>query len=251
MSNHTLTALLDTCSDIHTICQPLKRLGITYFSYTKSYPNGMRVYLTTLAQPLENHFTKKYYLHCGNESHPRYYDKQIVLWSTFSNQECYRQAALQCNIDHGINFFEPTNDYCESYGFATTRDNKTIYNTYFNNIDFLQQFIQYFKATSDTILRKAEEHTVALPFNDSYKEIKSYKLDTESDLLTAKNNQGIQLPPRQQECAQYILLGKSAKYIANELKLSPRTIEHYIANMKNRLGCRNKYELILKLRGMV
>ena len=52
------------------------------------------------------------------------------------------------------------------------------------------------------------------------------------------------LPPREQQCAALILRGYTAKMIANELGLSFRTIESYIANLKARLEINTRTDLI-------
>jgi DNA-binding CsgD family transcriptional regulator len=57
-------------------------------------------------------------------------------------------------------------------------------------------------------------------------------------------SQPIQLSPREISCIHYLLKGKTAKEIANHLNLSYRTIEYYLENIRNKTGCRNKYELI-------
>lgn len=54
------------------------------------------------------------------------------------------------------------------------------------------------------------------------------------------------LSKREQECLFYILRGKSAKEIGRILNLTPRTIEHYIENIKYKLNCRTKVDLIIK-----
>lgn len=49
---------------------------------------------------------------------------------------------------------------------------------------------------------------------------------------------------RESECMLWLLRGKTINGVAIVLKLSPRTVEYYIKNMKNKLGCRTKFELI-------
>jgi DNA-binding CsgD family transcriptional regulator len=57
------------------------------------------------------------------------------------------------------------------------------------------------------------------------------------------------LSQRQFECMCYMLQGMTANQIAVEMCLSPRTIEGYIDIVKNKLGCKNRYEIIKKLLG--
>lgn len=49
---------------------------------------------------------------------------------------------------------------------------------------------------------------------------------------------------REAQCMVLLLKGKTIARVANSLKLSPRTVEYYIKNMKSKLGCRTKFELI-------
>lgn len=49
---------------------------------------------------------------------------------------------------------------------------------------------------------------------------------------------------REAECMVWLLKGKTISSVATILKLSPRTVEYYIKNMKTKLGCRTKFELI-------
>ena len=49
---------------------------------------------------------------------------------------------------------------------------------------------------------------------------------------------------REAECMACLLRGKTVGNVAAALKLSPRTVEYYIKNMKSKLGCRTKFELI-------
>jgi DNA-binding CsgD family transcriptional regulator len=55
------------------------------------------------------------------------------------------------------------------------------------------------------------------------------------------------LSSQQSACAKLLLEGHSYKRIAAHLGLSPRTVETYIEQLKIKLNCRNKAELISKL----
>lgn len=52
---------------------------------------------------------------------------------------------------------------------------------------------------------------------------------------------------RETECLFYLLDGCTAKEIARAINLSPRTVENYIENMKDKLGCTTVSELIIKI----
>lgn len=49
---------------------------------------------------------------------------------------------------------------------------------------------------------------------------------------------------REAECMAWLLKGKTINRIAQTLRLSPRTVEYYVKNMKIKVGCRTKFELI-------
>lgn len=51
------------------------------------------------------------------------------------------------------------------------------------------------------------------------------------------------LTRRERQCLELLLQGKTAKETASALKLSPRTVESYFENMKQKLKCHNKGEL--------
>ncbi|EKE00993.1 MAG: regulatory protein, LuxR family [uncultured bacterium] len=72
---------------------------------------------------------------------------------------------------------------------------------------------------------------------------------TPNPMLIPLSNQTImqQLSKREQECFFHLSHGKSAKEIAQLLGCSPRTIESHIDNMKSKLDCRTRSELISKI----
>jgi DNA-binding NarL/FixJ family response regulator len=52
---------------------------------------------------------------------------------------------------------------------------------------------------------------------------------------------------REGECMFGLLCGKTIPRVATDLSLSPRTVEFYLKNMKSKLRCRTKSELIKRI----
>ena len=75
-----------------------------------------------------------------------------------------------------------------------------------------------------------------------------------SGLLSSEKHQPIELEMNQpnltkmqRACASLLSKGYTAKAIGNQLNISARTVEAHINNIKEKLACRNKTQLILKL----
>ena len=56
---------------------------------------------------------------------------------------------------------------------------------------------------------------------------------------------GHYLTQREAECVTLAIQGLTMKKIAEQLSLSPRTIEYYLKRIKERMGVKNKKELLL------
>lgn len=65
--------------------------------------------------------------------------------------------------------------------------------------------------------------------------------------LTEAHNLPGYFTAREQQCIHHIMDAKSPKVIAKILGLSYRTVEHYIANIKSKLGVSTNTELMAKL----
>lgn len=52
------------------------------------------------------------------------------------------------------------------------------------------------------------------------------------------------LSTRERDCLRYLLMGKTAKETALLMKISFRTVEYYFENIKDKLGCFSKRELV-------
>lgn len=232
-----------TCGlDVAAIAAPLNQLNITYFAYSRTYHNGGRLWLSSQSNLVDSYYRHDLYKIGNTESYPSSYQPQTVLWETLPNQKVFEDSR-QMGIDNGIFIIEPHKDYCEFFSFATTGKNHNIINTYLTQIDTLKKFGSYFKDRAKKIIQKAEAHKLYLPFhNRPLPRINSF-----DSFLEKKYFAKSKLTPRQLECAHLFLAGKTIKEIGDNLQLSPRTIETYLNNLKSKLHCKNKPELIICL----
>lgn len=87
--------------------------------------------------------------------------------------------------------------------------------------------------------------SVEIPNGDETKAIAATPfLDIMQTGLVAPNN--MNLTKRESECLYLLAKGLKTKEIARQIKLSPRTVEFYIDNMKKKLNCANRIELMAK-----
>ena len=227
-------------NDMLDLTAPLRRLGITYFTYSRFYHTGERLYLTTHRDVLENYLQNKLYLIGNTEGAPKNYIAQTVIWSNLPNQKVFDDTRVKYNIGNGIFIFQPQATYCECYGLAGDRYNETLINVYLTHLDFLKNFILDFNDKAEDLIHKTSQNKIILPYNN----IVGNFLDSNEG---GAAKQGFKLSERQKQCAYLLLQGKTTKEIAKQLQLSPRTIETYIINLKSKLMSSNKTTLILKL----
>lgn len=86
---------------------------------------------------------------------------------------------------------------------------------------------------------KPDNESLARKKNGEFGNQKIYKLGGEyGDLYLTR---------REMDCILRVVQGKTIITIATELKLSPRTVEFYLKNVKSKLRCRTKAQLIEKV----
>jgi DNA-binding CsgD family transcriptional regulator len=85
--------------------------------------------------------------------------------------------------------------------------------------------------------------------NEVFRILKQFddKLNLSTNHYSLNDHQNkYELTSREYECVFLLIRGKSAKEIGALLSLSKRTIESYIENIKNKMDCKNKAEILVK-----
>ena len=101
----------------------------------------------------------------------------------------------------------------------------------------------------EVLERKANGQKTDLLNDDRQNYTKAKKQKVSGEKIIATYELGSQygkiyFTKREAECMMWLLRGKTINSVAALLKLSPRTVEYYVKNMKTKVGCRTKFELI-------
>lgn len=262
----------DYVIDLHNICQPLfQNSSINSFHYERIYKDGSYISLNTDLE-LENFIT--------SENNKKYRHDVKIIDALFDNKDFYRsnRGNKLCffteDIDQGywsnmfkkfrikscFNIIEENNFFYERFGF-TSLLNAPSYGFYINNCEILEKFILYFKEYGSDLIKTNEKTKIIwLNNNPQYNKLvqnlkkscntKDKNLTTLEDKLKIKkyplNNNHIKsyLTQHELKCLQHLGKGFTCKEIGNVLRISYRTVETHIRNIKNKLNIYSHDQLL-------
>ncbi len=248
LKNHfSLTA----SKEVDDICSPaLNSIGVTYFNYIKIYHNDSSRELLTNNAPWIEHFYKNgLYKSSGAVDIEHLLPKGYFLWSELNSDDpIYAQGRESFNIDNGASFVIKREDITYLYIFASTRDNNSINNFYTKNVDLFKRFILYFNDKASPLIKTASKNKIYLPDSRviSLEKIKRYQItDSDKDEFFKKTDidrfyllsesDDLYLTKKQAQCAAYFIEGATAKQCAIALKISHRTVEGYLDDIKKKV----------------
>jgi len=250
--------------EIQDICKPLHHFGITYFGHVVIDRHQRFAAIANNPAFSEHYIKNKYYnadIHLAETDH----DDSFILWDAIEilgDSAKMNKEAIDFGVDHTFTIIKMMNDEKHYFHFSTATHDRRINQVYLTNMDLLNQFTDYFRnqISEDSALRKAytitfeptipNEPDFILPNNStSSRDIFLTCLNNQKDnnigIVTHKNKLTYQiLPIQQMKCFQLLQNGASVKQIAKILKLSPKTIEHYLAIIRKKLHCQTSRELI-------
>ncbi len=134
----------------------------------------------------------------------------------------------------------------QGFSFGLSKHDKN-YTLFTNEVPLLKRFCKEFEARAERFLQKLEPVDVRQFIGSAfYKRQDWFSLDENKrkNLLVRLNFKVPDLSPREKEILSLYLQGETARSIAERLYLSSRTVESYLENIKNKLNCYQKTELI-------
>ncbi len=179
----------------------------------------------------------------------------VCLWPC--ERAVFLVSALSAlKIGNGISIFMPFNDYVDIFSFAADIDNKQIGNFYLNYLKLLKRFIVYYRLKAAYIIDDMNyDHMIKLSrgvnFNNIQNsnllsEIESFRQKMLPEKLIVKQNGKceITLASKETKYLSLMLEGKSVRRIAEELGVSPKTVESVLQKTKWKTQCNTKIDLL-------
>lgn len=240
------------------LCDPLKRFfGINYFTYHSISSDGL--WRPFVSRPdWADYFTEnQLYTLDPFLLHPRSYQSGTIFWTPYYQSLPHLEGFLKdardkFNMAHSFCIIERTEEGCEFFGFSAPPEHEQIYNTYMQDLPLLKEFCKYFKKEAASILKLLHHDPIPLlplkreTFETTPSPFENNPLSKILFLQYIRSEPSVKLSQREKECLSLYIDDQKMQDVADKLHLSVRTVESYLANIKIKLNCWNKTELIKK-----
>ncbi len=178
----------------------------------------------------------------------------VAVWKEYADDD-FLGKIYKLGIWNGISIALPFNDYIDIFSFASSVKNTELTNFYLNYFRLLKRFIIFFRLKGKKVIEHANQNLCDLSEN-----IELY-CQSDKEEIAIINSIRRQIFPRnvfintvylkkitltKKETSYLIMLleGKSMVAIANELRVSTRSVESCFEIIKSKTGFRTKAELL-------
>lgn len=233
--------------NVQELAAPLAKLEVNYFAFKRTFNDGSKIYLFTNPTYYQHYFSEEYFMIGNKEGASVSYSSSYDLWDYLPDpQGLYTEASREFDISHGLTITRKNKDFCDFFFFATTQNQPLVKKLYLNNREIFEHFCDYFLDIGKEIILTATSAKVFLPYEPKIKlPEEDPRIDQFIKEISKKHPlHQIKLTNRERQCAYYLKQGKANKIIAQKLKLSVRTVEEHIFNIRIKTQCKNKPELV-------
>ncbi len=247
--------LFSEVSNIRSICSPLKLINIDNFFFHRIYPDGFMIHLSTDVIWGEYFLNKLFLLEYDEAdiNNHLYIENNVSLWEMNAHNQVWHDGREKFNVGNGISVLSEGNDkYKEISCFYASRYCYELNNFYLNNLDILQNFIMFFKEQASALIATFEQKRICLPRKYKIQTCESngiFDIDKRKLFLSSIKPKkflvkGKILTEKEVECLYWFGEGKTSEEIGVILSRSKRTVEKHIEQIKEKVECYTKSDLI-------
>lgn len=255
------------------LCKPMMDyLGATHAMYVNVDKHGKMFSTNTYLSWIERLVEQQYYKVDPFMVHPNNIHSGFAFESSCDDQEFqnsqHYDAVVNFEFCHSFVYIEktPSNGY---YGFifATEKDNYHMINRLVNEARIVKEMIRKINKNLISVVKDLPDMRMDFAalkgdafytqkgevFNEDYALFQEKKIsllkkmglitgcNTHQDFLTKVN-----LSPQEVNCLRLYLNCSSVRIVAQSLNLADSTVKSYVENIKNKLDCHTKSELLEK-----
>lgn len=241
-------------SDVKRISEPLlKQIGITYFTFDRTYQDGSHIRLTTAGKWIETYYREKLYDTAIFEKNPRMFTNSHVFWSWLQREPIYSAASAH-DIDHGLTIIEPHETYTDFFHFGTPCHKGVSQEKLSSEIKNLHFFIALFREKAKDFLEQAHRerfilhiksltHINLMDFKGKIFDSNILRRPEVTRLYLGDEFDNMYLTKKEIEVLDMLTSGTTSVDIANQLVLSEKTVESHVKRIKEKLKCNTLCEL--------
>jgi len=245
-------------NDVVEICKPLLNLNISYFSHVLIHKDKTFSAIGTCPANSEHYLRKKYYNHDIHMANLDNNEKHIVWDSIQLSGESAQmlKESDEMGHQHIFTMVEKNEVGTNYFHFATHLQDERINQVYISNLDILATFTEYFREMVSKSIELKKCYDIKFKLDQpNAQNFKIHNLDnlensrrqllleihkhTKPDFINFKSK----LSQREMDCLNSLIRGRTAKETAVLLKISYRTVESHLENIKFKLGFKYKREI--------
>ena len=245
---------------VRKLTRPLKdHFGITYFYHVRIDIAGRIHILSNQPEIEEFYFSDKMYTSDPYTRHPNNFQSGFLNLESNGPDEwrdCLEGIRKVFDFSPYVTLIEKNAEFFDFFGFwKDSKSKNRLDKLHLNHTHLLKSFTSHLKKEMRPALLEMKKTTnyiqdlvgkdyfyANLPINLTIEQstLRAYLMDMGlgNEILKADS-----LSKREKQCLKLLVLCKTAKEIAIELGLSPRTVEKHLDNSKNKLSCWSKQEL--------
>lgn len=168
--------------------------------------------------------------------------KNIALFLSQEQNSFLQECCERFRLGPFVEFFEVESGYYDQFCFHTNKDITHAASNCWQKKEEIEGFIRILRNDSPWVKREKSD-LITLPV-ETRGEIPRFKeLAKTLTVQKGQNQWAARLSDRELDCTALIFLGLTAAEIGSTLGLSPRTVESYTDNIKNKLGVSKKGQI--------
>lgn len=237
-------------ADIQSITkETTAALDMPHFTYDHINSQDERLILSNAPEWINAYFKEKHHLTKRMKTESLCEGLHFIDWTDLHDFGIVK-ARHDFHIPYGFTILSNGSDGQEMFHFGC--DNESYDAEYYRcQMGFLKSFILNFRSNAKSL----KQQMPRLSFRDAPKDyrfghnIKISDLLKESEIKRCYLNEGeLYLTCREAQVIQYLAQGKNTVEIAIILRVSKRTLESHIINLKMKFNCSTLFQLALKIK---